>query len=61
MIIAETEVSFILKCIQTDAIVINPNEALVLSLFGKYYGTVYDSGFYFVNPFATAIYPKKAE
>ena len=41
--------------------VINPNEALVLSLFGKYYGTIYDSGFYFINPFASAIYPKKVE
>ncbi len=41
--------------------VVNPNEALVLSLFGRYMGTVYDSGFYFVNPFATPIYPRKAE
>lgn len=41
--------------------VINPNEALVLSLFGKYYGTIYDSGFYFLNPFVSAIYPKKVD
>ncbi|MGN0906372.1 MAG: SPFH domain-containing protein [Bullifex sp.] len=41
--------------------VVNPNEAIVLSLFGRYMGTVYDSGFYFVNPFASAIYPRKAE
>ena len=41
--------------------VVNPNEAIVLSLFGRYMGTIYDSGFYFVNPFASAIYPRKAE
>lgn len=41
--------------------VINPNESLVLSLFGKYYGTIYDSGFYFLNPFVSAIYPKKVD
>ena len=40
--------------------VVNPNEALVLSLFGRYMGTVYDSGFYFVNPFSVANYPRKA-
>lgn len=39
--------------------VVNPNEALVLSLFGKYTGTIYDAGFYYVNPFSTSIYPKK--
>lgn len=41
--------------------VIKPNEALVLSLFGKYYGTIYESGFHYVNPFCTAIYPKKRD
>lgn len=37
--------------------VVNPNEALVLTLFGKYYGTIKESGFFFVNPFATAFNP----
>lgn len=37
--------------------VINPNEALVLALFGKYHGTLNESGFFFVNPFCTAINP----
>ena len=37
--------------------VIKPQEALVLTLFGKYIGTLRDSGFYFVNPFATAVNP----
>ena len=38
--------------------VINPNEAIVLSLFGKYIGTIYENGFLYVNPFASAIYPQ---
>jgi len=37
--------------------VLKPNEAYVLTLFGKYYGTLKGPGFFFVNPFATAINP----
>lgn len=37
--------------------VIQPNEALVLTLFGNYYGTLYEAGFHWVNPFCTAINP----
>lgn len=37
--------------------VLNPQEALVLTLFGKYVGTIKESGFYFVNPFCSAINP----
>ena len=37
--------------------VIRPNEALVLTLFGKYIGTLREEGFFFVNPFCTAINP----
>ena len=36
---------------------INPNEALVFTLFGRYYGTLKEPGYYFVNPFCTAINP----
>lgn len=36
---------------------LRPNEAYVLTLFGKYYGTLYGPGFFYVNPFATAINP----
>lgn len=36
---------------------INPNEALVLTLFGKYKGTLKEAGFYFVNPLCTAFNP----
>ncbi|MCL1917355.1 MAG: SPFH domain-containing protein [Peptococcaceae bacterium] len=37
--------------------VIKPNEALVLTLFGRYYGTLKREGFYFVNPFVIAVNP----
>lgn len=37
--------------------IINPNEALVLALFGNYYGTLNKDGFFWVNPFCTAINP----
>ncbi|TFZ41693.1 SPFH domain-containing protein [Soehngenia longivitae] len=37
--------------------VIKPQEALVLTLFGKYTGTIKKDGFYFVNPFSTAVNP----
>lgn len=36
---------------------INPNEALVLTLFGKYKGTLKTPGFYYVNPFCSAYNP----
>ncbi len=37
--------------------VLKPNEALVLTLFGKYVGTIKGEGFYAVNPFCVAINP----
>ena len=37
--------------------VLKPQEALVLTLFGKYVGTLKNEGFYFVNPFCTSINP----
>lgn len=37
--------------------VLKPNEALVLTLFGRYYGTLKGEGFFFVNPFTTATNP----
>ena len=36
---------------------VNPNEAIVLTLFGKYYGTLKQDGFFWVNPFSTAFNP----
>ena len=37
--------------------VLKPNEALVLTLFGKYVGTIKGEGFYAVNPFCVAVNP----
>lgn len=37
--------------------VLRPQEAAVLTLFGKYIGTLKGDGFYWVNPFCTAVNP----
>lgn len=37
--------------------VVNPNEAMVFTLFGNYHGTIKRAGFFFINPFATTINP----
>ena len=37
--------------------ILKPQEALVLTLFGKYIGTLKGDGFYFVNPFCVAVNP----
>ena len=37
--------------------VLKPQEALVLTLFGKYIGTLKGEGFYAVNPFSSAVNP----
>ena len=37
--------------------VLRPQEALVLTLFGKYIGTLKEEGFYWVNPFCSAVNP----
>ncbi len=37
--------------------IIKPQEALVLTLFGEYIGTLKEQGFYFVHPFAVAVNP----
>lgn len=31
---------------------VKPNEAVIFEFFGKYYGTIRQSGFFFINPFA---------
>ena len=38
---------------------LQPNEAYVLTLFGKYYGTLKHDGFYWVNPFCSAANPAR--
>ncbi|MCI8624160.1 MAG: SPFH domain-containing protein [Provencibacterium sp.] len=37
--------------------ILGPQEALVLTLFGKYVGTLKGDGFYWVNPFCTGMNP----
>ena len=37
--------------------ILKPQEALVLTLFGDYVGTLKGEGFYWVNPFCTAVNP----
>jgi len=37
--------------------VLKPQEALVLTLFGKYIGTLKGEGFYWVNPFCVSVNP----
>lgn len=37
--------------------IVNPNEALVLTLFGKYHGSIKAEGFFWVNPFSSAFNP----
>lgn len=37
--------------------VLAPNEAIVLTFFGKYYGTLKDDGFYYVNPLCASASP----
>ncbi len=37
--------------------ILKPQEALVLTLFGKYIGTLKGEGFYAVNPFCTSVNP----
>lgn len=53
-----TILTFLACCIGFGGLkVINPNEALVLALFGNYYGTLKQDGYFFVNPFCSAINP----
>lgn len=37
--------------------ILKPQEALVLTLFGHYVGTLREEGFYYVNPFCSAVNP----
>ena len=37
--------------------ILKPQEALVLTLFGKYVGTLKEEGFYYVNPFCSSVNP----
>lgn len=41
--------------------ILKPQEALVLTLFGKYIGTLKGAGFFFVNPFVSAVNPTSVD
>ena len=48
----------LLFCILAGGLkIIHPNEARVFTLFGKYYGTIKESGWYYVHPFASSFAP----
>ncbi len=53
--------SMVLMCVAWIPLVglrvLKPQEALVLTLFGKYVGTLKGEGFYSINPFCSAINP----
>ncbi len=48
---------FLFPMLMAGLKIVKPNEARVLTLFGKYYGTIKESGFYYVNPFCTSFSP----
>ncbi len=37
--------------------ILGPQEAMVLTLFGRYIGTIKESGYYWVNPFCSGVNP----
>lgn len=41
--------------------IVRPNEAMVLTLFGRYYGCLREAGFWFVNPFSQPMLPASAD
>lgn len=48
----------LLFCILAGGLkIIHPNEARVFTLFGKYYGTIKESGWYYVHSFASSFAP----
>ena len=51
---------FIVAIILTGGFkLLQPNEAYVFTLFGKYYGTLKRDGFFWVNPFCSAVNPAR--
>lgn len=58
ILIAVTAVLLIVLIIMCGGFhIVNPNEAMVFTLFGNYYGTIKTPGFYYLNPFSSAINP----
>ncbi|MDY5576783.1 MAG: SPFH domain-containing protein [Lachnospiraceae bacterium] len=49
---------FIAMCISFAGLkIVGPNEAVVFTFFGNYYGTINKPGFFFVNPFVVSVNP----
>lgn len=58
LIVAAGLILFVLAPILCSGIkILSPNDALVLTLFGKYHGTIATEGISFVNPFCTSVNP----
>jgi regulator of protease activity HflC (stomatin/prohibitin superfamily) len=57
MLVAGGLIVVIISILLSGLKVVKPQEALVLTLFGDYKGTIREEGFYFVNPFCTAVNP----
>ena len=58
LLVVLSSLIFIVDCFLLPGLkVLKPQEALVLTLFGKYIGTLKGEGFYFVNPFCASINP----
>lgn len=57
IVIASSIVAVVATILLAGLKVLKPQEALVLTLFGKYVGTLKEDGFYFVNPFCTSVNP----
>ena len=52
LLIVSLSILFIANCISwAGFLLLEPNEAGVMVLFGKYHGTIKDNGFFWVNPF----------
>lgn len=52
ILVGSAVVVFIILCIiPAGLVIVQPNDSRVLILFGKYTGTIRESGFWYVNPF----------
>lgn len=58
VLVVTASILIIVWCIMLAGFkIVKPKEALVLTLFGKYHGTIKNEGFYYVNPFCSAVIP----
>lgn len=58
ILLAISVILFIADCIALAGLkIVGPNEAVVFTLFGNYYGTLTSPGFYYVNPFVVSVNP----